>query len=153
MLKKIIIILFLFLSSCGYKAMYSNENNIKHDFSISKLTFTGDKNLNIRIKTKLNNYTLAEKDKNFILEISSSTKKITIAKNRAGNATSFKNTVKIDVRVQLENNSVKKLQIIQDFTYDSIENQFDLKKYEREIKNNLTETATDKLIIKLSNIK
>jgi hypothetical protein len=81
------------------------------------------------------------------------TKKITIAKNRAGNATSFKNTVKIDVRVQLENNSVKKLQIIQDFTYDSIENQFDLKKYEREIQNNLTETATDKLIIKLSNIK
>jgi hypothetical protein len=153
MLKKIIIILFLFLSPCGYKAMYSNENNIKHDFSISKLTFTGDKNLNIRIKTKLNNYTLAEKDKNFILEISSSTKKITVAKNRAGNATSFKNTVKIDVRVQLENNSVKKLQIIQDFTYDSIENQFDLKKYEREIQNNLTETATDKLIIKLSNIK
>ena len=41
----------------------------------------------------------------------------------------------------------------QDFTYDSIENQFDLKKYEREIQNNLTETATDKLIIKLSNIK
>ena len=153
MLKKIIIVLFLFLSSCGYKSMYSEENNIKYNFSISKLTFTGDKNLNIRIKTKLNNYTLAEKDKNFILEISSSAEKIIIAKDAAGDATSYKSIIKIDAQIILENNSVKKLQIIQDFTYDSIENQFDLKKYEREIQNNLTETATDKLIIKLSNIK
>ena len=153
MLKKITIVLFLFLSSCGYKVMYSNENSIKYDFSISKLTFIGDRNVNIRIKTKLNNYTLVEKDKDFIIEISSSTEKITIAKDKAGDATSFKNIIKINAHVQLEDNSIKNLQIIQDFTYDNIQNQFDLKKYEREIQNNLTETATDKLIIKLSNIK
>jgi hypothetical protein len=153
MLKKITIVLLLFLSSCGYKVMYSNENIIKYDFSISKLTFFGDRNVNIRIKTKLNKYTLVEKDNNFILEISSSTEKVTIAKDGAGDATSFKNTIIINAQVQLEDNSVKNLQIIQDFTYDNIENQFDLKKYEREIQNNLAETTTDKLIIKLSNIK
>ena len=148
--KKITIILFLFLSSCGYKVMFSKENNTNYDFFISKLTFVGERDINIKMKTKLNNYTLVKKDKNFIIEISSSAEKVIIAKDIAGDATSFRSTIKIDALVTLENNLVKNLQIVEDFTYDNIVNQFDLKRYEREIKNNLTETAADKLIYKLS---
>ena len=151
--KKITIFLFLLLSSCGYKAMYSIENIINYNFSISKLTFTGERDVNIKIKTKLNKYTLVEKDKNFILEISSFAEKTIVAKDGAGDATSFKSIIKIDTKVTLENNLVKNLQVIENFTYDNIENQLDLKKYEREIKINLTETATEKLIFKLSNIQ
>ena len=155
MLKKIFtIILFLSLSSCGYEAIYSIKNTTKYNtFFISKLTFVGDRVINIKMKTKLNNYTLVEKDKNFIIGVSSSAEKITIAKDIAGDATSFRSTIKIDVQITLNNNLVKSLQIVEDFTYDNIVNQFDLKKYEREIKINLTETATDKLIFKLSNIQ
>jgi hypothetical protein len=151
MLKKIFtIILFLSLSSCGYEAMYSIKNTANYDFFISKLTFVGERDINIKMKTKLNNYTLVKKDKNFIIEISSSAEKVIIAKDIAGDATSFRSTIKIDALVTLENNLVKNLQIVEDFTYDNIVNQFDLKRYEREIKNNLTETAADKLIYKLS---
>ena len=39
------------------------------------------------------------------------------------------------------------------FNYNNTTNKFDLKTYEKEIKNNLTETATNKLIFKLSNIQ
>ena len=151
--KKITIFLFLFLSSCGYKAMYSIENIINYDFFISKLTFTGERDVNIKIKTKLNKYTLVEKDKNFILEISSFAEKTIVAKDVAGDATSFKSIIRINAKVVLENNFVKELEIIENFTYDNIENQLDLKKYEREIKINLAETAVDKLIFELSNIK
>ena len=151
--KKIIIFLFLFLSSCGYKAMHSIENSINYDFSISELTFAGERDINIKIKTKLNKYTLVEKDKNFILEITSIAKKIIVAKDGAGDSTSFKSIIKIDAKVTLKNNFVKKLTIVEEFTYDNIENKIDLKKYEKEIRNNLAETATDKLIFKLSNIQ
>ena len=75
MLKKILIpILLLFLSSCGYEAIYSQKNNAYHNFSISEIVFDGENNINIRIKSKLNNYTLVEKDKQFILKIKSSNK-------------------------------------------------------------------------------
>ena len=151
--KKIVIFLFLFLSSCGYKAMYSIENTVNYDFSISKLTFMGERDINIKIKTKLNNYTLIESDKNFIVEITSSAEKITIAKDAAGDATTFKSIIKIDTKVTLENNLVKNLQVIENFNYDNIVNKLDLKKYESEIRINLTETATNKLIFKLSNIQ
>ena len=154
MLKKILtIILFISLSSCGYKAMYSIKNSANYDFFISELTFIGDRVINIKMKTKLNNYTLVKKDKNFIIRISSSAEKIIIAKDTAGDATSFKSTIKIDAQVTLENDLVKNLQIVENFTYDNITNQFDLKRYEREIKINLTETATEKLIFKLSNMQ
>ena len=43
--------------------------------------------------------------------------------------------------------------ILESFNYNNISNKFNLKKYEEEIKNNLAETATDKLVFKLSNIQ
>ena len=154
MLKKIFtIILFLSVSSCGYKAMHSIKNSANYDFFISELTFIGDRAINIEMKTKLNNYTLVKKDKNFIIKISSSAEKIVIAKDTAGDATSFKSTIKIDAQVTLENDLVKNLQIVENFTYNNITNQFDLKRYEREIIGNLAETTSDKLIYKLSNIQ
>tara|TARA_B110000114_G_C14968074_1_gene347217 strand:+ start:313 stop:777 length:465 start_codon:yes stop_codon:yes gene_type:complete len=154
MLKKILtIILFISLSSCGYKAMYSIKNSANYDFFISELTFIGDRVINIKMKTKLNNYTLVKKDKNFIIRISSSAEKTIIAKDTAGDATSFRSTIEIDAQVILENDLVKNLQIVENFTYDNITNQFDLKTYEREIKINLAEIATEKLIFKLSNMQ
>ena len=154
MLKKILIpILLLFLSSCGYEAMYSEKNNAYSNFSISEITLDGENNVNIRIKSKLNNYTLFKKDKKFILKIKSSIEKITLANNIAGDPTKYKSVLKLDVQVVLENNLVNNLEIIESFDYDSIENTFDLKRYEREIQNTLANTAIDKLIFKLTNIQ
>ena len=154
MIKKILIpILLLFLSTCGYEAMYSQKNNANHNFSISEMVLDGENNINIRIKSKLNNYTLVEKDKKFILKIKSSVEKITLAKNIEGDATKYRGVLKLGVQVVLENNLVNNLEIIESFDYDSIENTFDLKRYEKEIQNTLANTAIDKLIFKLTNIQ
>jgi outer membrane lipopolysaccharide assembly protein LptE/RlpB len=154
MIKKILIpILLLFLSTCGYEAMYSEKNNAYHNFSISEMVLDGENNINIRIKSKLNNYTLVEKDKKFILKIKSSVEKIILAKNIAGDATKYRSVLKLGVQVVLENNLVNNLEIIESFDYDSIENTFDLKRYEKEIQNTLANTAIDKLIFKLTNIQ
>ena len=151
--KKFLLILFLFLSSCGYEAIHSKKNSINYDFFIEELTFVGDRNINLKIKEKINNYTLNEKDKKFTLIINSSQKKIILAKDISGNPTSFKSTIIINVKVLMKNNFKNNLQIIENFNYNNNSNKFELKRYEREIRNNLSETATDKLIFKLSNIQ
>ena len=154
MLKKIFtLILFLFLSACGYEAIHSKKNSINYDFSISELTFIGDRDINYKIKEKLNNYTLTKKDKNFELSISSATQKSVLAKDVSGDPTSFKSTIIITVEVLVENNLRNNLQIIENFNYNNNGNKFDLKRYEKEIRNNLAEIATDKLIFRLANIK
>ena len=151
--KKIILILLFLLSSCGYEAIHSKKNSINYSFSVSELSFIGDRTVNLKIKEKINNYTQSKKDKDFILRISSTSEKTILAKNTAGDATSFKNTISINVEVLMSNKIKSNFIILESFNYNNISNKFNLKKYEEEIKNNLAETATDKLIFKLSNIQ
>ena len=151
--KQIILLLLLLLSSCGYEAIYSKKNSVNYSFSVSELNFIGDRTVNLKIKEKLNNYAQAKKDKDFILRISSASEKITVAKNTAGDATSFKNSISLNVEVLMNDKLKSNFIILESFNYNNISNKFNLKKYEEEIKNNLAEAASDKLIFKLSNIQ
>ena len=96
---------------------------------------------------------MREKDKNFILDISSSVEKIALAKNISGETTSFKIKVSVSAKVLINNIIKNKFLIIENFNYSNNTNKFDLKKYEDEIKINLAEAISDKLIFKLSNIQ
>ena len=146
-------LIFLFLSSCGYEALYSEKNQINYNFSISELILNGDREVNLKIKEKLNNYILDKKDKTFRLRISSNSKKIIIAKNRVGNATNFKIEITVDMEV-LKNNGLKSnFVIIESFDYSNNSDKFELKSYEKEIKNNLSNIVSDKLKLRLSNIR
>jgi hypothetical protein len=146
-------ILLIFLSSCGYEALYSVKNIKNYNFSISKLSFIGDREINLKIKQKLNNYTQETKDINFILKITSTSEKIILAKNDAGDSTSFKIEAIINVDVLNKDKLKNSFTIIESFNYDNNSNKFELKNYEKEIKKNLANTITEKLILKLVNIK
>ena len=154
MKKKIFLLLFfLFLSSCGYEAIYSKKNSINYNFSISELNFIGDRDVNLKMKQKLNSYTLTEKNKIFKIRIASTSKKIVSANDATGDAINFKNTVAIRVEVSTDDKLKNNFVMSESFNYNNNSNKFSLKKYEREIKNNLAETLSEKLIFKLSNIQ
>ena len=154
MQKKIFSFLFLFLlSSCSYEAIYSKKKILNYDFSISEINFTGDREVNIKMREKLNNYTINKKNKNFKVDILSFVTKAVSAKNISGDATSFKSTVSIKVDLVMNNKLKNNFSISESFNYNNNSNKFNLKTYEKNIKNNLTETITEKLIFRLSNIK
>ncbi len=154
MKKKIsIFAILLFLSSCGYEAVYSLKNRMKYDFSISELSFIGDRETNLKIKVELNNYTLVKKDKNFILKISSTLEKIILTKNNSGDPTNFKIETSVAVDVLSNDNSKSSFTFVESFNYNNNLNTFELKSYEKEIKKNLARTVVEKLIFKLSNFK
>jgi outer membrane lipopolysaccharide assembly protein LptE/RlpB len=154
MLKKIFLLFVLvFLSSCGYEAIYSKKNSVNYDFSISKLNFIGDRDINLKLKEKLNNYTLSKRDKNFTLKIFSISTKTIAAKDTSGDATSFKNIVTLNLEISMNGTLKNSFMITESFNYNNNSNKFSLKKYEKEIKNNLAETIAKKIIFKLSNIQ
>ena len=146
-------LLFLFLSSCGYEATYSLKNRAIYAFSISELVLTGDRQINLKIKQLLNPYNnpKIEEEKNFVLNISSSSEKIITTKDAAGDAVKFKNEITVKVQVFLDKKNTSNLVIIEDFIYDNNSNTFDLRAYENQIKNNLAEAAVDKILFKLAN--
>ena len=154
MQKKIFLLLFfLFLTSCGYDAIYSKKNSIDYNFSISKLDFIGDRGINLKMKERLNIYTLNKKNKNFKIKITSTSIKTVAAKDTTGDATSFKNTITINVEISTNDKLKNSFVMFESFNYDNNSDKFNLKRYEREIKNNLAETISEKLIFKLSNIQ
>jgi|TARA_B110000908_G_C9836561_1_gene263727 hypothetical protein len=154
MQKKIFSFLFLFLlSSCSYEAIYSKKKILNYDFSISEINFTGDREVNIKMREKLNNYTINKKNKNFKVDILSFVTKAVSAKNISGDATSFKSTVSIKVDLVMNNKLKNNFIISESFNYNNNSNKFNLKTYEENIKNNLSETITEKLIFRLSIIK
>ena len=154
MQKKIFSFLFLFLlSSCGYEATYSKKNLLNYDFSISEINFTGDREVNVKMKEKLNNYIINKKNKSFRVDILSIATKAVSAKNISGDATNFKSTVSIKVNLVMNNRLKNNFIIKESFNYNNNSNKFNLKTYEKDIKNNLTETITEQLIFRLSNIK
>jgi hypothetical protein len=153
MLKKtFILIFFLFICSCDYKPIYSKKNIANSSFSINELIFGGDRIINLKIREKLNNYQLIEKDRNFTLEIKSNSDKVIVAKNLAGDPTDFKITVIITVKIITENGNRNTIIIEEDFKYSNSASKFNLRRYEKEIRNNLAEISTEKLILRLSSI-
>tara|TARA_B100000787_G_C16038328_1_gene225848 strand:- start:164 stop:634 length:471 start_codon:yes stop_codon:yes gene_type:complete len=148
-------LIFLFLSSCGYEAIYSEKNQINYDFSINELNFNkgGDRQINIKLKEKLKGYTQRQKDNNFKLRIFSTSKKSIIAKDAAGDATNFKIEIAVNIEVLKDNKFKNNFSIIESFNYNNNSDKFELKNYEKEIKSNLSNTISNKLILRLSNIR
>ena len=146
-------LLFLFLSSCGYEATYSLKNRSIYAFSISELVLSGDRQINLKIKQLLNPYTnpKIEEEKKFILNISSNSEKIITTNDASGDAVKFKNEITVDVQVFLNGEFKSNFVIKEDFIYDNNSNTSELRTYEKELKNTLTEAVVDKILFKLVN--
>tara|TARA_B100000767_G_C19617355_1_gene472523 strand:- start:116 stop:580 length:465 start_codon:yes stop_codon:yes gene_type:complete len=154
MLKKtILIVAFILTTSCGYETIHSKKNSSNYNFSISNINFSGDRDVNLKIKQKLNNYILNKKEKEFNLTIKTKVKKEILAKDITGDPISFKNTTIVNVEVFIKDTLKNKLQIEKNFKYNNKFNKFELKSYERELKSNLAQSITEELIFKLTNIQ
>ena len=147
-------LLFLFLSSCGYEAIYSLKNRVDYNFSISELNLIGDRQINSKIKQRLNTYTNPniKAEKSFLLKITSSSERIITAKDASGDATKFENKVTVSVQVFLNGEYKSNFLIRENFIYNNNSNTFELRAYENQIKNNLADTAVGKITFELANI-
>jgi len=150
-------LIFLFLSSCGYEAIYSLKNRANYAFQISKLELSGDRQVNLKIKQILSSYSnpniAIENGKIFELKISSDSEKITTTKNASGDATKFENEITLKVQVSMDRTIISNFSVTEKFIYNNNSNTSELRSYENQIKNNLTEAAVDKVTIKLALIK
>ena len=150
-------LLFLFLSSCGYEAIYSLKNRATYAFQISKLDLSGDRQVNLRMKRMLSTYSnpkiVIENIKIFELKISSDSEKTITTKNASGDATKFKNEITLKVQVSMDGIIKEYFLVTENFIYNNNSNTSELRAYENQIKNDLTEAAVDKITLKLALIK
>jgi hypothetical protein len=149
MLRKILFTIstFILLSSCEYKPIYSNLDNLNYKIIINETT--GDKDLN---KFIINNLKRNNKDNsNQIINIKLNTKytKTITAKDAAGSITNYQSIVIANFEITKEQQS-ETFSISEKFNYQKISDSYEEKNYEDNIKRNLAKSISQKLILRLA---
>ena len=152
MIKKIIVLNFLLILvyGCGFSPIYSTKDDA---FSIQKISLEGDKNINRIFDKRLRNFTKnVTATKSFDISIFSNKEKNVTAKNKKGNPTQF--SLRIEVEVILLDNLNKKKQkkFTENSSYKNNDNKFDLKIYENNLTQNMSEKIFSDLILYIKNL-
>tara|TARA_B110000037_G_scaffold217315_1_gene278095 strand:- start:437 stop:901 length:465 start_codon:yes stop_codon:yes gene_type:complete len=146
-IKKLLIGLILIaLTSCGYQPIYLGGSNT--NILINKMQISGNKNINRKIimLTGLKENNLKKNSYNLSLK---SEKNISIiAKNKSGNASVYKTTINVEITLR-DTDDLSKIfktkNFSLSFTYNNIENKFDLQQYQKGIEENLIKNIVKKI--------
>ena len=143
--KQILIILLIVLNSCGYSSIYSEKN---YNFTITEINYSGDRDINNFLKSKLKRYTSGDEEKKFKFDIYTSYKKTPISKDTTGKITVYQMEVVIIIATISEDFD-KKYNFRENFLIKNDNDKFEEKSYENSIKENLTNTIFDKFLLSL----
>ncbi len=133
----------LFTLSCGYKPIFSKNDELVLEFN--KIITNGDKRINkqifnnINIKENLSNN--RELSLNTIYNIEET------SKNSKGQVTTYRSIISTTLIITKDNKVIKSKYFINDFSYNNKDNKYELTKYQNEIKNNLISELSEEIIL------
>ena len=143
------LILFLILTSCGYRAIYSNKNL---NFNIEKIEKIKKDKLNLTIEKRLKNFSNDQALNKVSLGINAEKQIKIVSKNMQGNPSRYQMIIKLNINIIVNQNKKINKNITQDFSYNNNSNKFALSQYEKEIEEVLVNKIIDELIKDLSKL-
>ena len=128
--KKIILILsFLFVTSCGYKIVNNFENN---KYQIKDLSLTGNKNINNILSNNIKKFSNSTNvSRYFDLEIDSKKNKQISSKNTSGEAETYKIKIIIEFKIFENQELINVKSFSRDTTYNKLVSNFETNQYEK----------------------
>ena len=144
-----IILVPLILLSCNYTPIYSSKND--YNFSISKINFKGDSEINNLIKKRLIKFQNDQNEKKFIITATTSYKKISQSKNLSGKTTDYLITIEIIFKIEMGNEQ-KTLINKEEFLIKNFSDKFEENKLEKTKKESLVNSMVNEFITQLSRI-
>ena len=140
---KKIFVLFLFITACGYQPLYINKNSN----SFSKIEFIGDK----RIARQILNFASLIENSNstnksvIVLNVSENT--IATSRDSKGKVTSYKTYITTIVEIKNNEKVIKNKKFEESFSYNNLDNKYDLSNYRKDVQKNLARKIAEDLII------
>ena len=149
MLKKIffIILSLNLLTHCEYKPIYSKQNNIGLKIIISG--FTGDKDINNFIASNVNRSSKNESSEIVKINFNTDYTKKILAKNNAGTITDYQSDV-VTTFVIIKDDNTENFVVRDKFNFKKMTDKYEEKNYELNIKRNLANSISQKLILRLA---
>jgi len=130
------LLIFLFLLSCGYSPIY--QTNQKINFKLDIINFSGDKEIGRQIIKGLEKFKEGENLNIFNANLNIYKKETIVTKDKKGDPSSFKTTIEVNLDLINQTNArVIKKRFIEEITYDSMENKFELNQYKNKLEKNM----------------
>tara|TARA_B100001287_G_C22403560_1_gene399035 strand:+ start:49 stop:501 length:453 start_codon:yes stop_codon:yes gene_type:complete len=141
-----IIFLFLFLSHCGYTAVYKGIE--KQDIRISITSMQGDTQLNNLVKNQLAKYSKNDSDKIYNLIINTEYEKIILSKDKTGKATNLNLSATVNFKINFNQKNYN-LTFNESLNIENSSDSYEQRNYENIIKNNFIQSIVNKLTARL----
>ena len=144
-----IFLIMILLNNCGYTPRYAVNKNI--NFTIDLIEFTGDREFNNFLKSKLTRYKKNKDNnkKNYKLNLDTEYKKNIKSRDSTGSAEKYELVIIVNAIVQSELIEPKKLIFEEKFIMNKFEDAFEEKNYEKKIKENFSDLILDRIILYL----
>ena len=134
-------LIFLFLLSCGYSPVYQTNQQI--NFKLNIINYSGDKEIGREIVKGLEKFKEGENLNIFNANLDINKREAIVTKDKKGDPSSFKTTIEVNLDLINQTNArVIKRKFIEEITYDTMENKFELNQY----KNNLEKNMVFKIV-------
>ena len=144
--------IFIFVLSCGYTPIYQSDKKLS--IKLDTINFSGDKRIGREIVKNLEKYKDSDTDNIFDLIISASKKEDIVTKDKKGNATSYKLSLEIEIKLNNDSNNknfTKKF--TKDMTFNSKNNKFELDQYRANLERNMISQILRDINIYLRNLE
>ena len=140
---KKLIILFFFITACGYQPIHLNKGEI----FFKEISLIGDKKINRKIVSSLNIKINKEITPNNQIIFESSKNIQITSKDSKGQPKTFRTSIDIKLTI-LDNNKISKERLFsENFSYQNIDNKYDFFNYQKNIENNLVNKILDNINI------
>ena len=145
-----LIIIFIFLTHCGYTAVYKKDTDSEIKISLTKME--GNKEFNNKMNSKLRRYYNNESKNIFFVNINSRFNKETITKDTTGKATNYEIAVVSNFQINYKNQNYN-ISFKESIRIKNMDDAFEQRKYENIIINNFASSIHEKLLLKLKTLQ
>ena len=145
----LLFIVFLIISGCSYKPIFTNKKN---DFKFENISSDSKSKINEIIKRNL-----LERDDNssnykYDLNFSTKDEKEIVSSNENGDPTIFKIKITANFSVIQNDKIIFTNKIVEQVNYNNIDDKFELLKYEENILNNLLKNISLEILMAITNL-
>jgi len=148
-MKKLLLVIFIFLYGCGFKPLYSDKEF--KDLEFSEITLSGNTSVNRKI---INSLKISKKnDVLDTLELNSSFENLISSKDSTGKADTYTSTLTVSFRTKRQDDIlIYDRKFSKSFTYKNRDNKFELVEYQNEILNSLVNEIIEEILLSLNSL-
>ncbi len=143
-------LIFIFLYSCGYTPIYSSKES---NYEIIGFKKNVNNNLTNYVENSIRVLSNEKSKKRFNINFEFKDDIEVILKDSKGDPKKNRITISIEIFILNENgNLIITRKFIENFEYNISDNKFDLRQYEKNIKQNLVEDITQQILVFLASV-